>query len=117
MKASGDRVIARDREIGKTSNLCHPERHRATQERGKVEGPREGFLRYTASGSSYDNDAGLLCRLRDAWNIIRAVFREIFDESAYDRFLQRTRASHSVESYRAFMRERESVIARKPRCC
>ncbi len=48
---------------------------------------------------------------------IRAVVCEIFDESAYERFLQRTTASPSVESYRAFMRERESAIARKPRCC
>jgi hypothetical protein len=48
---------------------------------------------------------------------MRAVIREIFDESAYDRFLSRTKAPHSVESYRAFMLERESAIARKPRCC
>lgn len=46
-----------------------------------------------------------------------AALREIFDESAYDRFLQRTGASHSAESYRAFMRDRESTMAKKPRCC
>lgn len=47
----------------------------------------------------------------------RAIFREIFDESAYDRFLARTASARSVASYRAFTRERESSLARKPRCC
>lgn len=46
-----------------------------------------------------------------------ATLREIFDESAYDRFLQRTGAIHSTESYRAFMRDRESAMAQMPRCC
>ena len=51
------------------------------------------------------------------WSIMCAVLREIFDESAYDRFLAHTRSERSVSSYRAFMRERESTMARKPRCC
>jgi hypothetical protein len=46
-----------------------------------------------------------------------ATLREIFDESAYDRFLQRTQAARSVESYSAFLREREAGTLRKPRCC
>jgi hypothetical protein len=48
---------------------------------------------------------------------IRAVLREIFDESAYDRFLLRTKASRSVASYHDFMRERDAAILKKPRCC
>jgi hypothetical protein len=48
---------------------------------------------------------------------LRAALREIFDESAYDRFLSRTDAARSAESYREFLRERESILARKPRCC
>ena len=48
---------------------------------------------------------------------IHATLREIFDESAYDRFLQRTGTSHCKDSYRAFMRDRESAMAQKPRCC
>ena len=48
---------------------------------------------------------------------IRAVLREIFDESAYDRFLLRTHASRSVASYRAFTRERDESLMKKPRCC
>ena len=50
-------------------------------------------------------------------HIIRATLREIFDESAYDRFLLRTQASRSVGSYRAFARERDAAMMKKPRCC
>src|SRR4029077_1312620 len=55
--------------------------------------------------------------LRNVVQTIRAMLREIFDESAYDRFLLRTRARRSIESYRSFIREREANMARKPRCC
>jgi hypothetical protein len=48
---------------------------------------------------------------------LRAALREIFDESAYDRFLLRTHASRSVASYRAFTRERDKDMLKKPRCC
>jgi hypothetical protein len=54
---------------------------------------------------------------RDVLHVFTAALREIFDESAYERFLQRTQAQRSVESYRAFLREREAIILRKPRCC
>jgi len=49
--------------------------------------------------------------------IIKATFREIFDESAYDRFLLRTHASRSIASYQAFTRERDAALLKKPRCC
>lgn len=48
---------------------------------------------------------------------VQAALREIFDESAYDRFLKQTQAARSTESYRAFMREKEAAIARRPKCC
>ena len=48
---------------------------------------------------------------------IKATVREIFDESAYDRFLLRTHMSRSIASYRAFTRERDAAIVKKPRCC
>lgn len=57
-----------------------------------------------------------LC-FQNAWSIIRSTLREIFDESAYDRFLQRTKVPRSVASYQAFMRDRETTMAKKPRCC
>jgi hypothetical protein len=50
-------------------------------------------------------------------HLIHAALREIFDESAYDRFLLRESASRSVASYRDFMRDRETSMAKKPRCC
>jgi hypothetical protein len=56
-------------------------------------------------------------KVENVWNIIRAALREIFDESAYDRFLLRARVSPSPESYRAFMREKEAGIVHKPKCC
>lgn len=48
---------------------------------------------------------------------IKAALREIFDESAYDRFLTRTQASRSIASYRQFMQERDEAVEKKPRCC
>ena len=69
---SGDRVIARDRVIGKT---------------------------------------------RSFFTTVRATLREIFDESAYDRFLVRTNAGRSIASYRDFTRERDASMLKKPRCC
>jgi hypothetical protein len=49
--------------------------------------------------------------------LLRAALREIFDETAYDRFLVRTNALRSVASYRDFMQEREAAMVKKPRCC
>lgn len=55
--------------------------------------------------------------LRRALQVAIAVLREIFDESAYDRFLARTQTSRSVDSYRDFRRERDASTAQRPRCC
>jgi len=54
---------------------------------------------------------------QNAWKIIRAMLREIFDESAYDRFLLRTQSSRSIASYREFAQERDAAMLKKPRCC
>lgn len=58
-----------------------------------------------------------LAVLRNAGRILRATFREIFDESAYDRFLTRTRAPRTTASYRQFTQECDAAIPKKPRCC
>jgi hypothetical protein len=106
MKRSGDRVIGRSGDRNK--NLTAE-----TRRRGEGDGadsfdhPITRDHRITRSSN----------RLRHVLLIILATLREIFDESAYDRFLSRTRAPRSVESYREFLRERESIVARKPRCC
>ena len=52
-----------------------------------------------------------------AMQTLHATLREIFDESAYDRFLLRTSKAHSSASYRDFTRERDAAMAKKPRCC
>lgn len=49
--------------------------------------------------------------------ILLATLREIFDENAYQRFLVRTGNVVSVQSYREFQREREVLIANRPKCC
>jgi hypothetical protein len=55
--------------------------------------------------------------LRNVARLLRAVLQEIFDESAYDRFLRRTNVSRSAASYRAFTQERDAAMMKKPRCC
>ena len=52
-----------------------------------------------------------------AARIFIAALREVFDESAYARFLDRSRMQSSPQAYAAFCRERESVQGRRPRCC
>lgn len=52
-----------------------------------------------------------------AARIVLEALREIFDENAYARFLHRTHTTSSAEAYAAFCRERESVQARRPKCC
>jgi hypothetical protein len=60
---------------------------------------------------------GVARRALDIWQLLVTTLREVFDENAYERFLRRGQISRSVESYRAFLLEREEGIARKPRCC
>ncbi len=52
-----------------------------------------------------------------AAKILRAALREIFDETAYERFLRRTQKASSAEAYGAFRREFEEAKAQRPRCC
>ena len=46
-----------------------------------------------------------------------AMLREIFDEAAYARFLERAGMHVSTESYAAFRREFEEGKMRRPKCC
>jgi hypothetical protein len=55
--------------------------------------------------------------MRSFFRLLLATLREIFDENAYQRFLDRTGHTVSVQSYREFQRERELATARRPRCC
>lgn len=58
-----------------------------------------------------------MTRLTKVTQIFIAMLREIFDESAYARFLKRTRMQSSAQAYAAFSRERESSHSRRPKCC
>jgi len=58
-----------------------------------------------------------MSRLKRAAQIIVAMLREIFDESAYERFLKRAKLQPSMESYSAFSREREAARNHCPKCC
>ena len=49
--------------------------------------------------------------------IIRATLGEIFEESAYARFLQRHGLKSSREAYALFLRESEASRGRRVRCC
>lgn len=56
-------------------------------------------------------------RLAYAARIAWQMLREIFDEAAYARFLERNQMSSSSGAYDQFLRERESAAARRVRCC
>jgi hypothetical protein len=52
-----------------------------------------------------------------AWSVLRSVVLEIFDESAYARFLARNAIPSSRDAYAAFLHEQQALRARRPRCC
>jgi hypothetical protein len=60
-------------------------------------------------------------RFRDhftrAISLCWAALREIFDESAYARFLARQQAISSPETYATFLREQAAARSRRHRCC
>ena len=56
-------------------------------------------------------------RIVFCWRILIAALREIFDEAAYARFLDRAGVASSSEAYAAFRREFEEAKVRRPKCC
>jgi hypothetical protein len=98
--------------------------------------PAMSVPKHAASGSSYESrglasatvgraftdhpiprSPSALALIAKAARTLLAALREIFDESAYDRFLLRTSAARSIASYRAFTHERDASMQKKPRCC
>ena len=108
--------VLSDHPITRSLYLCHPERVGANATASRKT-PARLVLRNAVSGSSHDTLKSLFRWFESALQTIRAALLEIFDESAYDRFLLRTHASRSTASYRAFTRERDAAMAKKPRCC
>jgi hypothetical protein len=67
--------------------------------------------------SSTAERGGLLSALSHMASVTRAILREIFDESAYQRFLDRSRLESSPNAYAIFQQENEQAKSRRPRCC
>ena len=49
--------------------------------------------------------------------LLLAALREIFEESAYERFLARCGCVSSREAYAAFLHETQHARERRTRCC
>jgi hypothetical protein len=54
---------------------------------------------------------------RQTFAVIHSILREIFDESAYARFLERRHLTTSRQAYAAFLAESRAQHERRPRCC
>jgi hypothetical protein len=55
--------------------------------------------------------------LLNAISVLASTVDEIFDESAYNRFLKRQGITSSAAAYAAFLQESGDLKARRPRCC
>jgi hypothetical protein len=49
--------------------------------------------------------------------VLISALREIFDESAYSRFLSRHEMTSCPRAYAAFLREQEGLKTRRAKCC
>jgi hypothetical protein len=56
-------------------------------------------------------------RVVSSWHTFMAALREIFDEAAYARFLNRTGIASSSAAYAVFRQEFEEAKVRRPKCC
>ena len=61
--------------------------------------------------------AKLFSSARRALAIMSSILREIFDESAYARFLERRQLTTSPTAYAEFLAESRLQRERRPRCC
>ena len=60
---------------------------------------------------------GIGKRIALLFETLSAILREIFDESAYARFLTSRGLISSRAAYAEFLHETEHARARRPRCC
>jgi len=67
--------------------------------------------------SSRAGRRGLLAAVSRVASVSVAILREVFDESAYQRFLDRSQLESSPSAYAIFMKESEQAKSRRPRCC
>jgi hypothetical protein len=64
-----------------------------------------------------DTAGTMLAAILRASTVLRAMMQEIFDESAYQRFLDRNQLQSSPNAYALFQQENEQAKSRRPRCC
>ena len=85
---------------------CHPERSEMPAKRAfrVVEGPLPSI-------------PNLWERIVAARKLAAAILREIFDESAYERFLTQHQLPSSAAAYSQFCREQEQIKIGPTRCC
>jgi hypothetical protein len=67
--------------------------------------------------SNLPKQSGMRSAVSQVASVMRATLQEIFDESAYKRFLLRTQLKSSRSAYKLFQQENEQSKSRKPRCC
>jgi hypothetical protein len=100
-------------------NLNAETRSRGENQRPTTEARRHGEIRRSSDFPDHPitRSTFALALINNAIRTFHSALREIFDESAYDRFLLRTHASRTAASYRDFTRERDAAMLEKPRCC
>ena len=55
--------------------------------------------------------------LSQAWELLQELLRELSDENAYARYLQRNRRTHSGQEWRAFIDRRHGRKFKNAKCC
>jgi hypothetical protein len=71
----------------------------------------------TKRGSAGRTGASVSTWFTGLIRLLLSTLREIFDESAYARFLARHSISSCPNAYAAFLREHGAAKARRPKCC
>lgn len=115
-EGTSEHLTTEAREHGENLKKPTTETPRHGEESGEWAGLYQGtgFSRAVKSKKTWALAPAVFKRVM---HVFSAILCEIFDESAYDRFLLRTHASRSIASYRDFTRERDAAILKKPRCC
>lgn len=93
---------------------CHPERSGMPAKRAfrVVEGPALSLPK-----GSLPSIRSLWERMVAARKLAAAILREIFDESAYERFLEQHDLPSTAAAYSQFCCERETIKVGPTKCC
>ena len=97
--------------VGTAALGCPVERRSTGFACGKTEAGTTVRIRVLAAADRF------AAKLKSFFRVFAAALREIFDESAYARFLSQRQWVSSRAAYAAFRQEYETAKARRPRCC